>query len=65
MTIPTEIHQSLKGFFLKSWLVIIIVFSCIITGYASVIFLGKDNLVEEEIEKVIEAETGVKFELTP
>ena len=31
----------------------------------SILVLGKDNVVEELIEKVIDEETGLKIDLTP
>lgn len=62
---PPEIAQMIKDFFAKRWLVIVIVISCIIAGYVSVIVLGKDNPVEQDVELVIETETGIKIDLTP
>ncbi len=37
----------------------------LVIGYVSVIFLGKDNPVEEISEAVIQAETGKSIDLTP
>lgn len=65
MTLPQEITTPLKAFFVKNCWVIIIIIACILVGYASVAFLGRDNQVEVAVEKVIEAETGVKIDLTP
>lgn len=65
MTLPQEITTPLKAFFVKNCWVIIIIIACILVGYASVIFLGSDNQVEVAVEKVIEAETGVRIDLTP
>lgn len=42
-----------------------IVIVAFIIGYISSIFLGKDNPVEEECEKVIKDETGLDVDLTP
>lgn len=46
------------------WKIAIVVLA-IVAAYVSVFFLGKDNIIEEEVEKVIEAETGIKVDLTP
>lgn len=34
-------------------------------GYLSQYYLGKDNPVEEECEKIIEDQTGKKIDLSP
>lgn len=65
MSLPPEIVNPIKDFISKNWTIIIIVVSCIMVGYASVIFMDKDNLIEQEVEKVIEAETGIHLDLTP
>lgn len=59
--IPIEIKEILS----KNWIMIIILISCILIGYVSMIFLGKDNQVEQEVEKIIEIETGIRIDLTP
>lgn len=52
--------------FLKAnWKVILIITVGIIVAYGSVAFMGKNNPIEIAIEKVIEAETGIKVDLTP
>lgn len=63
--IPTEISDKLKLFFSNSKYIIVITIVCLIIAYASVAFLGKDNIVEQEIEKVIQIETGISLDLTP
>jgi len=63
--IPPEIANPIKDFMSKRWEIIVIIIASIAAGYVSVIFLGKDNPVESEVEKVIEIETGVKIDLTP
>lgn len=65
MTIPDEVLIPIRGFFVRNWVLIIIIATAVISGYASVVFLGNDNVVEENVEKIIEAQTGVKVELTP
>lgn len=62
--IPDELRVPIQGFISRNWTLILIIISLML-GYISIIFLGKDNLLEEEIEKVISAETGVKIDLTP
>lgn len=54
-----------KEFLSKTLMITIIVISCLLIGYVSVIFLGKDNPIEQEVEKIIEAETSVVIDLTP
>ena len=65
MSLPQEIKTPISEFLSKNGLIIIIVISCVIIGYASVAFMGRNNPIEVEIEKVIEAETGIKIDLTP
>ena len=63
--LPNEVSDPIIGALKKYKWVIIIVAACVVVGYASVLFLGKNNPVELEIEKVIEVETGVHVDLTP
>ncbi len=49
------------SFLLKS---AIALFLSIVVVYVSVLFLGKDNIVEESIEKIIEEEIGLTVDLT-
>ena len=67
--IPDEIKAVINNFYTTKiqpnfWL-IAIVFILVFIAYGSVIFLGKNNKIELEIEAVIEQETGVKVDLTP
>lgn len=67
--IPSEIKLAFYTFYTTKilpnlWL-IAVVSILVVVAYGSVIFLGKDNKIETEIEAVIEAETGVKIDLTP
>ena len=55
----------IKDFIIKNWLMIIIVILAIFVGYGSVFYLGKNNPIELEVEKIIEIETGAKIDLTP
>ncbi len=55
----------MKDFLSKNWKVITIIVVGVIVAYASVVFLGKDNQIEQDVEKVIETETGIKIDLTP
>ena len=52
-------------FFMKNEWVIILIIGSIVVAYASVAILGKNNPIELEVEKVIEAQTGVHVDLTP
>ena len=48
-----------------NWKMIVILIVGVIIAYSSVYFMGKNNAIELEIEKVIEVETGVMINLTP
>lgn len=63
--IPDEISVILKNFWFKNWHIILIITSCIVIGYASVTLWGPDNPIEQDVEKVIEAQTGISVDLTP
>jgi len=67
--IPQELKTMMLNFYTTKiqpnlWLIVLVLI-LVIVGYGSVLFLGKDNKIELEIEAVIEAETGVKVDLTP
>lgn len=55
----------MKDFLNSKFFVVMIIFILVIIAYSSVFFLGKNNPIELEIEKVIETETGLKIDLTP
>jgi len=55
----------IKDFLSKNWKVIVILVVGVVIAYGSVLYLGKNNPIELEVEKVIEVETGVKLDLTP
>jgi hypothetical protein len=63
--LPDEVSDPIVAFVKKYKWVILIIGSCVIVGYASVLLLGKNNPIEIEVEKVIEAETGLHVDLTP
>lgn len=63
--LPPEITTPLNLFWQKYKWIILIVASCVMVGYLSVLVFGKNNPIELEIEKVIEAETGLHVDLTP
>lgn len=63
--IPAEILIPLREFFVKNAWIIILLIILICVAYASVIFLGTDNQVEVAVEKIIEAETSIRIDLTP
>jgi hypothetical protein len=52
-------------FLKKNWELVVMLVISIAVAYTAVYFLGKDNPIEQEVEQVIEAETGVKIDLTP
>ena len=49
----------------KNWVMLVIVAMQIIAIICSVVYLGKGNPVEIQLEKAIELETGIKVDLTP
>lgn len=55
----------MKQLLSKNWIIITFLFAAILGAYCSVFFLGKNNPIEIEIEKLIDVETGVKIDLTP
>lgn len=59
--VPDEVKSMITS---KTAVIIIVIIAAFI-GLASVAFLGKDNPIEQEAEKVIEAETGIKLDITP
>lgn len=63
--LPDEVLDPMVLFFKKYKWVILIVAACVAVGYASVLFMGKNNPIELEVEKVIEIETGIHVDLTP
>lgn len=62
--IPPEISEPIKGFLYKRWLIILIVISCLLIGYISVLLLWRHDVVEEGVEKVIASEIGMRLDLT-
>lgn len=65
MTIPNEIAVPLKDFLNKNKWIIITTATAVVMAYLSLFFLGKDNVIEQEAEKIIQEETGVSIDLTP
>lgn len=65
MSLPPEIYNPILEFLKKNSWIIIIIILLVFIAYGSVAFLGKNNAIELEIEKVIETETGVHVDLTP
>lgn len=66
MTLPDEITNPIVNFWNQyKWNILLVIVSVII-GYASIIFLGDDNVIEEDVEILIEKETGIpNINLTP
>lgn len=65
MTVPEEIGDPILNWVVKNKWKIIIAIGAVITAYASILLLGKDNIIEQEAEKIIEVETGLHVDLTP
>lgn len=55
----------MKMYDLGVTIIIVVVSICIAGGLLSTLWLGKDNVIEEAAEKVIERETGIDIDLTP
>lgn len=49
----------------KSNLLISVIVFLIAVAYLSLLFLPKDNPIEQTVEKVIKETTGIKVDLTP
>jgi len=48
-----------------SLIIAISVAICVVGGFISIRYFGNDNVFEEVAEKIIEAETGRKIDLSP
>ena len=57
-----DMYNEMIGPYKKTALFILIL---IIIAYLSLIFLPRDNPIEQATEKVIEQETGLSIDLTP
>lgn len=62
---PKQFFDQMNSFWQNYKFLILLTVIFVMIGYLSVLFLGKNNLIEVEIEKVIEMETGLKIDLTP
>ena len=51
-------------YFLKLLIPAIAIFLLVLVGYFSHMFLGNDNIVEEEVEKVLEDDFNVEIEFS-
>ena len=63
--IPTEIKEVLMDFLKTHWKKGAAVAIAVTLGLSSIKFLGKDNMIEQKAEKVIESETGILIDLSP
>jgi hypothetical protein len=63
--IPDEIKTMAIAWLKKNAWLIIVISILILVAFLSVPFLGKDNVVEQDVEKIIETETGIKVDFTP
>lgn len=55
----------IKEYFIQNWKMIISSILIILIAYSSVIYLGKNNAIELDLEQAFEYETGIKIDLTP
>ena len=55
----------MKMYELGTIIIVTVVSICIAAGLLSRIWLGPDNIVEQEAEKIIEEETGIHIDLSP
>ena len=62
--IPEEIKMELKEFFFANWKMILAILLTLI-AMGSLLFLPKDNEIEELMEREIESITGVHIDFTP
>lgn len=62
---PEEIQSELAVWFQKNWAVALLVFACVVIALASLIWLPKNNPIEQAAEKEIEILTGVPVDFTP
>ncbi len=60
--IPQEIIDSALKI---KWFFLLIIALGILMAYASILILGDNNIIEVKIEEMIEAETGMKIDITP
>jgi len=60
--IPQEIIESALKI---KWFFLLIIAIGILMAYASILILGDNNIIEVKIEEMIEAETGMKIDITP
>lgn len=63
--IPLELMIPIKNFLNKNFFVICILIVCVIVAYVSIAMLGRDNPIEQDIEKLVEVETGIHVDFTP
>ena len=63
--IPDEIKGLFMDFFKAHWKKAAIFISATAIGLGSMKFLGKDNFIEQQAEKMIEKQTGLEIDLSP
>lgn len=63
--IPEEIKNTLSGFVKENFLMILIVTVCAVTALTSLIWLPRNNVIEQAAEKEIEVLTGLNIDFTP
>lgn len=65
MNIPPQILDAISSYWNKNGWIIIFVSIALVIGFTSILFLGKDNIIEQDIEIFIENETGINVDLSP
>lgn len=63
--IPKELRDEFIAFWEQNWAIALIITMCVGTALFSLLYLPKDNPIEQAAEKVIEEETGVKLDFSP
>ncbi len=64
MTIPKEIRTLFEEIPFMKWFILFFSFVCLLLAYVSVIYFGNDNIIEQKLEKIIEAEMGIKVDVS-
>lgn len=63
--LPDEIKLQIIDWIQRNGLFALIVIGCVIVALTSLLFLPKDNPIEQAAEKEIEIISGLKVDLTP
>ena len=63
--IPPEIKSAVLKFLKDNFFMILVVIVCTVTALVSLLWLPKDNAIEQAAEKEIEVLTGLPVDFTP